>query len=599
MRGKGQRYSAVHSVEPSSPAKMTKTKAFHILDLDETASMEEIQQKFDQTLREHTENPLKSPHAPEDLYQLVAAKTYLDNIEKHKIKNPVTSVITNQHKQSQRAAKLYQQTCDTYFAKLEELLTRIEKVNQTYLNPKNFVGKKKDDWYTQYKKEIGALFDEFKPYPPLLSSEVLTAQIKELMMQNILDNLSARGGPQQASQDELKRLKEKKAAVAATIKNMETDLRLVDTKTISVNANFARELLEAGNQEELDALQERYTQALRTQITAPLGKMVGRDSEVIQAITTLTDKLILPVREIGDLHLRHQAFITTTEKSNDPRVRAFLNEYNNYLQTLDQVVTIYPQFQQKFDQLSKDLYLLGSQYLLATLNPEVDRDSLTPILHTQLEKTIYNINQGFNNKEASKKDREWAQAWERLSPAVTELFADIHREKTFSTNPDMLPITTFQVEYNRYLKDVSSLQKSFSVPEHAAVLQNFRTRLEEIGEEFFAGILETEANLEELCDKYQHQFNTAIQDANDSFENAGGEKEALWPRLHPILQALATVIYFVRAYIKQSDEKIPERNRVFKAEKESFKEGYNRWFMNIPELDKAALSAQRSRLRKD
>ena len=182
MEGKGHRYSPVHSVELVAPAKMTKMKAFRILDLNETASLEEIQHKYDQVMKDHVENPLQSPHTAEDIAQLIAAKTFLDNIEKHKIKNPVTSTIANQHQQSQRAAKKYQQSCDTYFSKLDELLTRIDQINKTYLSPKGFIGKKMDVLHTQYKAEINALISEFKTMPQMLSSEVLRTLIRPLMI---------------------------------------------------------------------------------------------------------------------------------------------------------------------------------------------------------------------------------------------------------------------------------------------------------------------------------------------------------------------------------------------------------------------------------
>ena len=577
-------YEAIPEEESHFSTNMTKNMALNILGIDDaTASMEKIDKQLFTKFLDATSLGTLMPNNPlAEVKALITARTLLFNTMHYKPKSPVITLIRNQHKQSQRAAEQYQTTCDAYFIKLSELFAKIETANRAYLNITNLVGKDPVETYKQYKKAINKLYGEFKKSPQILSDEIIRDQIRALIAENVFQDINNRGGPQQAVTNEVNRLTKQQTHVTNNITQLNRGLRELDKKIIGINAKFAKQLLDTQSPQEIAQLRENYSKAISNNIIKPLSIAAGKDREFTAIIKTLFNELIMDLKKIGDLHLQHQAFIKETESSNDPRIRSFMTEYDNYSNQLDSVLQTYPRFQTHFELLSEKLYALGTQYLLAIQNSDADLHKLTTQLHQDLKTLIEEVNTPFSDA-----DSDWSDAWKILNPAIANLFFDIHVVAD--------PIKEFENQYNCYLKNITDIAQKYTIPEHKTVFTELGGTLQKIGRDYFAAIKKVDANINTLSQNYQELFNNALNRTASKMEAAGIEQAEIWPTLHPILKFLATITFVVKYLIKTADAKTSERNRVFKAEKETFKVDLQQWLKGIPKLNENSLAEQRLR----
>ncbi len=598
-----QGYEAVNTQEPGSPTsqahKMTRPRALSILGLDKTATAQERKTKFDQEMQDYLADPLSSDKTPEQIEAMAAAKDYLDKIEQHKLPSPIDAIMTRQHKKGQRAIKAFQELCQPYFTDLTQLATDIDTENRTYLSDKNIIGGGLKEKYGPYQQKVQRLTQTFNARPELLSAEVITTLLRTMIAENIAadqEKMQSLGGPLKAAKAELIYVTKTKEGVLEKITFIQTGLSKLEARLIEINKTYTQKLSTTQNKSDISALDAAYKATLRKNITEPLQKLLGNTPEATAAIKTLVKNFVLDMDSLGDLHLSHQAFLAKLEHSTDPRIAAFLEQYEDYSQILARTLNQYPQFEQKLSGVSNEFYKLGTQFLLAIQQPDADIDALTLKLNQRLEFLILKVNEGFHNSDSqdySENDRAWTAAWTMLMSPTMDLFSEIHIQKSIVADP----LVVFKDSYNNYAGTIIALQDQFTIPEHQAVLIQLEQDISKIGQEYFSALKMNGADVDALSQTYQENLNQALTKANTAFENAGAEKSEIWPQLHPIIQILATIVFFVKWHILSEDAKIPERNRTFHSEKSTFKTELPNWLEGIQELNQERYAQHNARFR--
>lgn len=593
-------YSAINEQDLEESPKMTKIKALNILNLPKTATLEEITQKYQQENQSFIDNPLASnTKSAEQIAAMTDAMLFLTASMQNKPQSPIGRIIARQHKKGRKALKAFAELHTPYFAELHALLNAYDAAAKELLS--DVIGKNMTQKYQKYEQNITELNRKFKKTAPILDHTIVDEWQKSMLAENWhqdQERIKNSGGPLALAQKELVRLSGNKDDIVKKITDIQREFSQLETLVVEINEKYSDLLLQAQSQSEISAIAKNYKAELRETIVSPLQKTLGNDKHTQEIIKLLLNDMVLDMDYLGSLHVKHQNFLAKLESSEDPRIQNFLNQYDVLSKTLAEVIEVYPEFQDKLSNFSTALYQLGAQFLLELQNPKADIETLTKILNQHLESYIININKDFHNNDHqafSTTDANWAAAWTKLSPQVWDLYADIHIEKAVIADP----LGLFQDQYNTYLGNIEAIKDTQVIPEHKAVLEKLGQDILNIGQTYFNGLKEEDADIEALSRAYQTDLNHTLQSAESSFEQAGVDKSEVWPKLNIVVQILATLVYFVKWYIQNEDAKIPERNRTFRAEKTSFKDTLPQWLDGIPKLNEERYAEHKARIRKD
>lgn len=585
MSKNNQEYEMLPHSDSDEP-RMTKNKALKILHLTNTASLQEIGDAYDALFAQYSDDAENSAHL---IPQITTAKAYLDKTQPRTAKPPVITMVEQRHAQGRKALEQYQLARNTYFTDLAKLITNLDRAANTYLT--NIVGKDLTKAYTEYQNTVKKLTQEFHAIPQLLEPQVLTPVLKTLIADDVLaqsKNNSSAGGPVKIAQDQLKHLSTLKNTALDRTSKLQHALDDIGKDLIELNTIYQEKILLSQEEADIDTLQDQYKKDFQQIIVAPLNNVIGPNHPERKTIEPVVLNLALDIGLLGDTHLKHQALMASLHESTDARVQTFLNDYDDFLNALAQVNQAYPEFQPKFDKLAHDLYLLGSQYLLAIQQPDADDTKLRDAFNTHYEKLILNMSQGKDNIV----DKAWDEAWEMINPVAMELFLAIHTHKIGL--PD--PIALLKDKYGECLQQIKDEKEEYQLPEHRAVFDRLNNRLVAIGETYFDAISEATADIDALSAAYQRDFKAALNTAQDEFKAAGAEMSETWPKLNMIFKILATIVYCIKAMILAGDAKKSEHNRLFTNEKDAFNNKIDKWISDsVPDVDQAKLIQYREK----